>query len=49
VRDALRKFGLKPRRWAACSGASWRTHVDAGLVLCGTVNEATNQVEAALL
>jgi tetratricopeptide (TPR) repeat protein len=49
VRDALRKFGLKAEEMGC---VQWRQlasggHVDAGLVLCGSVNEATNQVEAA--
>jgi tetratricopeptide (TPR) repeat protein len=46
VRDALRKFGLKPEEMGCVQWRQLATHVDAGLVLCGTVNEGTNQVQA---
>jgi tetratricopeptide (TPR) repeat protein len=46
VRDALKKFGLKPEDMGCIQWRQLATHVDAGLVLCGTVDEATNQVEA---
>jgi tetratricopeptide (TPR) repeat protein len=46
VRDALRKFSLKAEDMGCIQWRQLATHVDAGLVLCGTVDEATNQVEA---
>lgn len=46
VRDALRKFGLKAEEMNCIQWRQLATHVDAGLVLCGTVSEASNQVTA---
>jgi tetratricopeptide (TPR) repeat protein len=46
VRDALRKFSLKPEDMGCIQWRQLATHVDAGLVLCGVVDETTNQVEA---
>jgi tetratricopeptide (TPR) repeat protein len=46
VRDALRKFSLKLEDMGCIQWRQLATHVDAGLVLCGVVDEATNQVEA---
>lgn len=47
VRDALRKFSLKAEEMACHQWRQLATHVNATLVLCGTVNEATNQVNAS--
>ncbi|CAN5782672.1 hypothetical protein BH23GEM9_BH23GEM9_28430 [soil metagenome] len=47
VRDALRKFNLKAEEMACHQWRQLATHVDAALVLCGTVDEASHQVNAA--
>jgi tetratricopeptide (TPR) repeat protein len=49
VRDALRKFNLKAEELGCIQWRQLATHVDAGLVLCGTVDEATNQVTASFI
>jgi tetratricopeptide (TPR) repeat protein len=47
VRDALRRFGLNAAEMNCIQWRQLGQQVDAGLVLCGTVNESTNQVNAA--
>jgi tetratricopeptide (TPR) repeat protein len=47
VRDALRRFGLNAAEMSCIQWRQLGQQVDAGLVLCGNVNESTNQVEAA--
>jgi tetratricopeptide (TPR) repeat protein len=46
ARDALRKFNLRQEDMNCVQWRQLATHVNADLVLCGTVDEATNQVEA---
>jgi tetratricopeptide (TPR) repeat protein len=47
VRDALRRFGLDANEMSCIQWRQLGQQVDAGLVLCGKVNESTNQVDAA--
>jgi tetratricopeptide (TPR) repeat protein len=49
VRDALRKFGLKAEEMGCIQWRQLATHVDAALVLCGTVDASTNQVTASFI
>lgn len=49
VRDALKKFGLKAEELNCIQWRQLATHVDANLVLCGTVDESTNQVAASFI
>jgi tetratricopeptide (TPR) repeat protein len=49
VRDALRRFNLKAEELSCIQWRQLAQHVDASLVLCGTVDEATNQVEASFV
>jgi tetratricopeptide (TPR) repeat protein len=46
VRDALRRFNLNANNMSCIEWRQLAAQVDAGLVLCGTVNEQTNQVTA---
>lgn len=46
VRDAIRRFGLKENEMTCVQWMQLATHVDAGLTLCGTVDEASNAVNA---
>jgi tetratricopeptide (TPR) repeat protein len=47
VRDALRRFSLRAEEMNCIQWRQLGQQVDAGLVLCGNVNESTNQVDAA--
>lgn len=49
VRDALRKFGLKAEELNCIQWRQLASHVDAALVLCGSVDEASNQVAASFV
>jgi tetratricopeptide (TPR) repeat protein len=49
VRDALKKFNLKAEEMGCIQWRQLATHVDAALVLCGTVDEASNQVTASFI
>jgi tetratricopeptide (TPR) repeat protein len=46
VKDAIRKFGLKENEMGCVQWMQLATHVDAGLTLCGTVDEASREVSA---
>jgi tetratricopeptide (TPR) repeat protein len=46
VRDALRRFDLDARAMSCIEWRQLAQQIDAGLVLCGTVNEQSNQVTA---
>jgi tetratricopeptide (TPR) repeat protein len=46
VRDAIRRFQLRENEMTCVQWMQLATHVDAGLTLCGTVDEASNAVEA---
>jgi tetratricopeptide (TPR) repeat protein len=47
VRDALRRFSLNANEMSCIQWRQLGQQVDAGLVLCGSVNEATSHVDAA--
>jgi tetratricopeptide (TPR) repeat protein len=46
VRDALRRFNLNAANMSCIEWRQLAQQIDAGLVLCGTINEQTNQVTA---
>jgi tetratricopeptide (TPR) repeat protein len=46
IRDALRRFSLNANNMSCIEWRQLAQQIDAGLVLCGTVNEQTNQVTA---
>jgi tetratricopeptide (TPR) repeat protein len=47
VRDQMKKFGLKAEEMGCVQWRQLATYVDAALVLCGTIDETSNQVTAA--
>jgi tetratricopeptide (TPR) repeat protein len=49
VRDALRRFNLKAEEMACIQWRQLAQHVDAALVLCGDVEDGTNQVSASFI
>jgi tetratricopeptide (TPR) repeat protein len=49
VRDALRRFNLKAEDLSCIQWRQLAQQIDASLVLCGSVDEATNQVEASFV
>jgi tetratricopeptide (TPR) repeat protein len=46
VKAAIKKFGLKENEMGCIQWRQLMTHVNAELTLCGTVDEATNQINA---
>lgn len=46
VRNAVRQFGLKEEDMTCTQWLQLAQHVDAGLVLCGTIEDAQQQVSA---
>jgi hypothetical protein len=49
VRDALRRFDLKAEDLSCIQWRQLAQQIDASLVLCGSVDETTNQVEASFV
>jgi tetratricopeptide (TPR) repeat protein len=49
VRDALRRFNLKAEDLSCIQWRQLAQQIDASLVLCGSVDETTNQVEASFV
>jgi tetratricopeptide (TPR) repeat protein len=49
VRDALRRFNLKAEDLNCIQWRQLAQQIDASLVLCGSVDETTNQVEASFV
>jgi tetratricopeptide (TPR) repeat protein len=49
VRDALRRFNLKAEDMGCVQWRQLASHVNAQLVLCGEVDETTNQVTASFI